>query len=246
MESAYMPGRTSSHIAAAAQRAGRPLRILSLKTKGFDRFMRAQSELEIRILDMVEPVAKSQGLDIVRVRVMGQRTPTLQIMAEKPDGTMNVEECARFSRALNPVLETEDPISGEYSLEVSTPGIDRPLTRKGDFGKWVGHEVKVELETPTAEGRKRFHGWIAGEDGGVAELSLKDGGTAKLPVSDMAKAHLVLTDKLIQDARKRGQAPAADVEDDEIEGDFDDVEVEDEEDSELDADGEPVAQETKE
>lgn len=193
--------------------------------------MRAQSELELRILDMIEPEAKALGLDVVRVRVIGSQSPTLQIMAERPDGTMTVESCAKFSRAISPVLETEDPIAGEYHLEVSSPGIDRPLTRAGDFAKWVGHETKVELGTPTPEGRKRFHGWIVGETDGVLELTLKDGGEAKVIVADMVKAHLVLTDKLIQDARARGQAPAADVEEDEIAeslgDDFDDVEVED-------------------
>ncbi len=195
--------------------------------------MRAQSELEIRILDMIEPQAKAMDLDIVRVRVLGSQTPTLQIMVERPDGTMSVAGCAKFSRAISPVLEAEDPITSEYHLEVSSPGIDRPLTREGDFAKWVGHETKVELGTPTPEGRKRFHGWIAGETDGVVELKLKDGGEAKVEVADMVKAHLVLTDKLIQDARARGQAPVAeDVEEDEIEDefsdDFDDVEVADE------------------
>jgi ribosome maturation factor RimP len=197
--------------------------------------MRAQSEIEIRILDMVEPEAKALGLDVVRVRMSGSRPPTLQIMAEKPDGTMDVADCARFSRRLSPLLDTEDPIVGEYSLEVSSPGIDRPLTREGDFAKWVGHEVKVELGAPTAEGRKRFHGWIVGETDGVAELTLKDGGAAKVAVAEMVKANLVLTDKLIQAARARGQAPAA-LEQDEIAndfgGDFDDVEVDDEVDDE--------------
>ncbi|MDP3736577.1 MAG: ribosome maturation factor RimP [Hyphomonadaceae bacterium] len=192
--------------------------------------MRAQSELEIRILDMIEPEAKALGLDVVRVRIIGSQSPTLQIMAERPDGTMTVESCAKFSRAISPVLETEDPIAGEYHLEVSSPGIDRPLTREGDFAKWVGHETKVELGTPTPEGRKRFHGWIVGEADGVLELTLKDGGEAKVIVADMVKAHLMLTDKLIQDARARGQAPVADVEEDEIAeslgDDFDDVEVE--------------------
>jgi len=189
--------------------------------------MRALSELEIRILDMIEPVAKAQGLEVVRVRVMGSQTPTLQIMAEKPDGTMSVENCAKFSRALNPVLEAEDPIAGEYALEVSSPGIDRPLTRAGDFAKWVGHEVKIELGMANAEGRKRFHGFIEGEtDDGVA-VTLKDGGAVKLDVSDMVKAHLVLTDKLIQDARKRGAAPAEDLAEGETPEDFDEVEEED-------------------
>jgi ribosome maturation factor RimP len=208
--------------------------------------MRALSELELRILDMVEPVAKAQGLDVVRVRVTGSQTPTLQIMAERPDGTMSVARCAKFSRALNPILDEQDPIAGEYALEVSSPGIDRPLTRVGDFAKWVGHEIRVELTQPNAEGRKRFHGWIESEVDGVVALRLKDGGDAVIPVDDMSRATMVLTDKLIQDARARGLA-AAEVDVDEEgdagedegefetdadasgeEDDFDDVDVDDE------------------
>ena len=90
---------------------------------------------------------------------------------------MDVADCAKLSRRLSPLLDTEDPIVGEYSLEVSSPGIDRPLTRKGDFAKWIGHEVRVEIGVPI-DGRKRFHGFIAGEKNGVAELNLKDGGAA--------------------------------------------------------------------
>lgn len=198
--------------------------------------MRALSELELRILDMIEPVAKGLGFDIVRVRVMGSRTPTLQIMAEKPDGTMDVEDCRKLSRAVEPVLDAEDPIAGEYALEMSSPGIDRPLTRVGDFGKWAGHEVKIELGVPV-DGRKRFHGFIKSEDAAGVTLNLKDGGEATLPVSEMVKAHLVLTDKLINAARASGQAPAEIGDDasgdDEFAGfgeDFDDVEVEDDED----------------
>lgn len=200
---------------------------------------------------MIEPAAKGLGLDVVRVRVTGSQTPTLQIMAERPDGTMTVAACAKFSRALNPILEAEDPIAGEYALEVSSPGIDRPLTRVGDFAKWPGHEIKVELSYANAEGRKRFHGWIESETDGVVALRLKDGGEASIAVADMSRAVMVLTDKLIQDARARGQA-AADVavdEEEDIDGeagemsgedgeDFDDVEVGDDEEFEegLDAD----------
>ncbi len=203
--------------------------------------MRAQSELELRILDMIEPVAAGLGLDIVRIRVTGSQTPTLQIMAELPDGTMTVARCAKLSRAISPVLETEDPIKSEYHLEVSSPGIDRPLTRVGDFAKWIGHEIRVELGTPTADGRKRFNGTIVNEVDGVVELDLKDGGNAKLNVADMTRAVMVLTDKLIQAARAKGQAPieGADEEDEDeddiaIDGefadeDFDDVDVDEDE-----------------
>jgi len=218
--------------------------------------MRAQSELEIRILDMIEPVAAGLGLEIVRLRVTGSQTPTLQIMAELPDGTMTVARCAKLSRAISPLLETEDPIKSEYHLEVSSPGIDRPLTRVGDFAKWIGHEIRVELGTPTIDGRKRFHGAIVGETDGVVELDLKDGGSAKLNVADMSRATMVLTDKLIQAARAKGQAPAegADEEDEDdiaidgefAEEDFDDVEVDgdldDDQDEESDdADEDPAS-----
>lgn len=208
--------------------------------------MRAQSELEIRILDMIEPVAAGLGLDIVRVRMLGGQPPTLQIMAERPDGTMSVAACAKLSRAISPVLETEDPIPTEYNLEVSSPGIDRPLTRVGEFVNWLGHEIKVELGMPGPDGRKRFHGWIVSERDGVVELNLKDGGSASLPVASMAKATMVLTDKLIQAARAKAPPPGeADEEDDEdeivglgeeLEEDFDDVEVDDADDLEGDED----------
>ncbi len=212
--------------------------------------MRAQSELEIRLLDMIEPVAAGLGLEIVRVRVTGSQTPTLQIMAERPDGTMTVARCAKLSRALSPLLDEQDPISGEYALEVSSPGIDRPLTRLGDFAKWLGHEIRVELTYANAEGRKRFNGWIQSEIDGVVTLQLKDGGDAIIPVNDMSRAVMVLTDKLIQEARAKGLAAAeVDVDGDEdgddagdedafealsdasddAEEDFDDVEVDDEE-----------------
>ncbi len=210
--------------------------------------MRAQSELEIRILDMIEPVATEHGLDVVRVRVMGGQTPTLQIMAERPDGTMSVAACAKFSRAISPVLEAEDPISTEYHLEVSSPGIDRPLTRVGDFANWIGHEIKVELGTPGPDGRKRFQGTILGETGGVVELSLKDGGSASLAVADMAKATMVLTEKLIQAARAKAPPPGEGEEDEdedefaalgeELGDDFDDVEVDEDDGFEDDADAE--------
>ncbi|MEQ1779807.1 MAG: ribosome maturation factor RimP, partial [Hyphomonadaceae bacterium] len=209
------------------------------------RTMRALSELEIRILGMIEPVATELGLDIVRVRVMGGDTPTLQIMVERPDGTMTVAACAKFSRAISPVLETEDPISSEYHLEVSSPGIDRPLTRVGDFAKWIGHEVKVELAMPGGDGRKRFHGSIASETDGVVELKLKDGGEARLAIADMAKATMVLTDKLIQAARAKAPAAVEEEADDEeeivglgeeTEEDFDDLEVDDDEEFETESD----------
>ncbi len=190
--------------------------------------MRAQSEVETRILEMTDPVAKSLGLDVVRVRVTGSRRPVLQIMAERPDGTMDVEDCARLSRRMSILLDEQDPIDGEYQLEVSSPGIDRPLTRVGDFAKWVGHEVRLEIGVPV-DGRRRFHGHITGETNGVAVIDLKDGGTAEIPVSAMTKARLVITDDLIATARARGQAPSEE-EMDALEQGFDEIEVDEPED----------------
>jgi ribosome maturation factor RimP len=179
---------------------------------------------------LAEPEAAALALHIVRVRVMGQRQPVLQIMAEKADGSMDVEDCARLSRRLSAMLDREDPITDRYSLEVSSPGIDRPLTRPGDFGRWVGHEARVELDIPV-DGRRRFHGVIAGEADGVAVLDLKDGGRAEIPLAAMSKARLVLTDRLVADARARGQIPEP------AEDDFDEIaETDLEEEADLSAD----------
>jgi ribosome maturation factor RimP len=171
--------------------------------------MRAHSEIEHRLLAMMEPTAQGLGLDIVRVRLTGARDPVLQVMAERPDGTMSVDDCARLSRRLSAMLDEADPIRDRYALEVSSPGVDRPLTRLKDFSNWAGYEARVELEIPV-EGRKRFHGWIDGVDGEGVRLRLKDGGEAMLPLAAMAKARLVLTDELLAEAVRRGQAPEAD------------------------------------
>ena len=171
--------------------------------------MRVLTETERRILAIVEPEAKAMGLEIVRIRMMGGKTPTLQIMAEKSDGTMDVEDCAALSRAIGPLMDVEDPIREAYNLEISSPGIDRPLTRPGDFANWSGHEVRVEIGMPV-DGRRRFHGFITGETDGVVSLNLKDGAQADIPITDMVKAHLILTDDLIEDAQSRGHAPELD------------------------------------
>jgi ribosome maturation factor RimP len=105
---------------------------------------------------IIAPAVEAAGYRLVRLRLMGGKRKTLQVMAERADGTMNVEDCARLSRALSTFLEREDAIEGEYVLEVSSPGIDRPLTRLMDFARWAGHEAKIELKTPDAAGRKRF------------------------------------------------------------------------------------------
>ncbi len=186
--------------------------------------LRALSEIERRILSIIEPEAEALGIEIVRIRMMGAKTPILQIMAEKPDGTMDVEDCARLSRAIGPVLDVEDPIASEYNLEVSSPGIDRPLTRPGDFANWAGHEVRVEIGMPI-DGRRRFHGFITDEKDGVVFMDLKDGAKAEIPITEMVKASLVMTDELIKEAQARGQAPDVD------EDAFDQVEDENSEDA---------------
>lgn len=173
--------------------------------------MRAITQLERRLLDIAEPVAADLSLRIVRIRVMGAKRVRVQIMAERETGLMDVEDCAALSRALSPVLDVEDPIKGEYTLEVSSPGIDRPLTRAGDFADWVGQEARVETHRPVAmpDGtlRKRFRGIILGEADGVVRLDLGPGGEASLPFEDLSSARLELTDDLIAAARARGHMP---------------------------------------
>jgi ribosome maturation factor RimP len=123
-----------------------------------------ETGLEARIAHIVEPVAAGLGYRLVRIKLSAMNGTTLQIMAERPDGTMTVEDCETLSRDLSPTLDVEDPIDREYHLEVSSPGIDRPLVRRSDFERWSGHAAKVELNR-TVDGRKRFKGTLAGLDG---------------------------------------------------------------------------------
>jgi len=154
---------------------------------------------------IIEPAVQAAGYRLVRLRVLNGKMKTLQIMAERPDGTMNVEDCARLSRALSEFLESEDPIEGEYHLEVSSPGIDRPLTRQGDYARWAGHEAKLELNAPDEAGRKRFKGLLLGLDGNDVVIEV-DGARRKFAFRAIAEAKLVLTDKLIaEDLKGRKQ-----------------------------------------
>lgn len=156
---------------------------------------------------MAEPLASELGLDIVRIRIMGGNRPQLQIMIEKAGGApTDVEDCAKFSRNLSPILEAEDPITEAYRLEVSTPGIDRPLTRVGDFGRWIGHLVKIELTMPL-DGRRRFQGIIQREDENGAAILLEDESELVAQVHEMTKASLILTDELIDAATNDGSLP---------------------------------------
>jgi ribosome maturation factor RimP len=186
------------------------------------------TEQERRLLSLVQPVAEGIGMEIVRLRVQGGRRPHLQIMAERAGGApTDVEDCARLSRALSPTLDAADPISEAYTLEVSTPGIDRPLTRPGDFARWVGHAVKIELARPI-DGRRRFTGIITGEDNDGAHIELDDETELVAAIHEMSRASLVLTDELIEAARAAGNLPPQPEDDEESLADFEIDESEDE------------------
>jgi ribosome maturation factor RimP len=156
---------------------------------------------------IIAPQVEAAGYRLVRLRLIGSKTKTLQIMAERADGQMDVEDCAKLSRALSEFLDAEDPIEGEYVLEVSSPGIDRPLTRITDFARWSGHEAKLELNAPDETGRKRFKGMLLGLDGNDVVLDAS-GTRVKFPFRNIAEAKLVLTDKLIEEDLKSRKTPA--------------------------------------
>ena len=162
--------------------------------------MRGKTAEDVRLVELLDPVAEAAGYEIVRLRLMGGTTARrLQIMAERPDGSMEVEDCARLSRAVSEILDAADPISGEYTLEVSSPGMDRPLTRLKDFEAYEGFEARIELDR-LAEGRKRFKGELAGiEDDAVAiNLEGEADATTLLPFAWISDARLVINDKLLK------------------------------------------------
>jgi len=163
---------------------------------------------------LIAPAVEAAGYRLVRLRVMGGKRKTLQVMAERHDGQMDVEDCATLSRTLSEVLEAADPITEEYTLEVSSPGIDRPLTVETDFARFAGHEARVEL-IHGLDGRRRFKGLIIGLDGRdiVMDVSSERSGPqrVRLPFSDIAEAKLVLTDRLIQESLKAREARDAKV-----------------------------------
>ena len=157
------------------------------------------TELLRRIEDIVAPTIAGMGYELVRVAM--SKGGTLQIMAEPADGRpMDVEGCALLSRALSAVLDVEDPIPGRYTLEVSSPGIDRPLTRPKDYSRWAGHVARLETAEPI-EGRRRFKGTLLGLADDVVRLRLDDGAEAAVPLSAVSKAKLELTDALIEEHR---------------------------------------------
>jgi ribosome maturation factor RimP len=170
----------------------------------------ADSGVAARVAAIAEPVLEGLGLRLVRVRVSGTAGCTVQVMAERPDGTMTIEDCEAVSRTLSPVLDVADPIERAYRLEISSPGLDRPLVRKSDFDRYAGHLVKIEMEIPV-EGRKRFRGKLAGTEGEIARIERDDAAPGEpvevlLAIEDMNDAKLVLTDELVSDALRREKA----------------------------------------
>jgi len=175
-----------------------------------DRRIVVESGVAARVAAIVEPAIADLGYRLVRVRVSGQNGCTVQIMAERPDGTMNVEGCEEVSQAVSPALDVDDPIQAAYHLEVSSPGIDRPLVRAGDFARWAGHLAKIDAE-PAHNGRKRFRGILRGVEGGTVLLSRDDARTEEerdvaIPMALIADARLVLTDALVTESLRRGKS----------------------------------------
>jgi ribosome maturation factor RimP len=174
-----------------------------------------ETGVEARIARIVEPVAEGLGFRLVRVKVSSLNGLTVQIMAERPDGTMSVDDCETLSRDISPAMDVEDPMDAPYNLEVSSPGIDRPLVRRSDFVKAAGHEVKIELARPL-DGRKRFKGSVSGVENDDLVLDLEGSKLAgpqsvRLPLAEIGEARLVLTDELIRDTLRREKRKARDM-----------------------------------
>jgi ribosome maturation factor RimP len=185
-------------------------------TDGQEQRLITETGVAARVASITTPVIEDLGYRLVRVKVSGLNGCTVQIMAERPDGTMTVEDCEAVSRALSPVLDLEDPVGRAYHLEISSPGIDRPLVRPSDFERWSGHEAKIETAVPVA-GRRRFRGRIGSVEADAVSIELadaKDGEdrNVRLPLADIADARLVLTDELVRESLRRGSAPEQGVE----------------------------------
>ncbi len=189
----------------------------------------ARTAIDRQLAALLAPVIEGMGFELVRLRLMGGRKATLQVMADRPDGGIEVDDCARISTALSAVLDVEDPIEGEYVLEVSSPGIDRPLTRLQDFAAWDGWLARLETQEPI-DGQKRFRGTLRGVEGDEVLIEIPAPGTGEgsvvigLKFDWLADARLVLTDELIAAMLKaRKAAPAATLD----ESAFDAIETED-------------------
>jgi ribosome maturation factor RimP len=170
----------------------------------------AEQGIAARVAAISEPVLADIGYRLIRVKISGLDGCTVQVMAERSDGTMTVEDCEAVSRALSPVLDVADPIDRPYRLEVSSPGMDRPLVRRSDFVRCAGHRIKVEMAV-AIDGRRRFRGVLLGVEDGAARLRRDDAAPGEadevlLPIEEMAEAKLVLTDSLIAESLRRGKA----------------------------------------
>jgi ribosome maturation factor RimP len=155
--------------------------------------------LEGRIAELIAPGLESIGYELVRVAIMGKQTPTVQIMADRADQTpLSLDDCERISHLVSAVLDVDDPISSAWTLEVSSAGIDRPLTRVKDWNRYAGHLARIDLDVPTASGRKRLTGTVLGADEAQARVKLDSGETVDLPHAHIRRAKLVLTEELIK------------------------------------------------
>lgn len=164
----------------------------------------AKAAIDRRLAEIIQPVIEDLGFELVRVRLMGKQYTTVQIMAERPSGGIEVDECATISTALGAVLDVEDPIEDEYTLEVSSPGIDRPLTRLKDFDTWQGYEAKIET-AELIDGQRRFKGKLAGIEGDEVLINI-DQGTVGLKFDWLTDAKLVLSDELIKEMLRQRKA----------------------------------------
>jgi ribosome maturation factor RimP len=168
----------------------------------------AKAAIDRRIAGIVRPVIEGMGFELVRVRLMGGKTKTLQIMAERPEGGIEVDDCARISTAVSAVLDVEDPLEDAYTLEVSSPGIDRPLTRLKDFEAWEGYEARVET-TEQIDGRRRFKGILQGTEGDEVLIEIEEAGepvTIGLRFDWLSDAKLILTEDLIREMLRQKKA----------------------------------------
>ena len=179
----------------------------------------AKTAMDKRLADIVQPLIEGMGYELVRLRLMSGKNVVLQIMAERPEGGIEVDDCAKISTAVSALLDVEDPIEGEYNLEVSSPGIDRPLTRLKDFDAWVGYEGKLET-SELIDGRRRFKGIIRGSEGNEVLIDIAEG-TIGLQFEWLTDAKLVLTDELIAEMLKARKVAGLN------ETEFDDIETED-------------------
>lgn len=171
----------------------------------------AKTAIDRRLADIVGPVIEGLGFELVRIRLMGGKTRILQIMADRPDGGIDVDECAAISTAVSAVLDVEDPIEDNYVLEVSSPGIDRPLTRLKDFEMWKGWEARIET-SELIDGRRRFKGGLMGVEGDEILIEIEEGGqdiTIGLRFDWLSDAKLILTDELIAEMLRQKKASGA-------------------------------------